>query len=305
MIAKASFFGHNKANDYLTYVFGGNNMYYYSRIFTPYGSWTSGVEGPACDKDGNLFAVNYAYNGTIGKITPEGKGKVFLVLPEGSIGNGIRMNALGELLIADYTGHNILRAHPHSGEVTVYAHNPKWFQPNDLAISQKGLLYISDPDWPGLKGRIWVIYPDGNMRLVDDQMGTTNGIEVSSDEHTLYVNESEQRKIWAYDLDSDGIPCNKRLFIAFNDYGLDGMRCDIEGNLYVTRYHKGTILKLDPQGHCILEVYLHGKRCSNLCFGGKDGCTCYVTMADTGCIETFRTEAPGREWRLNRIWQQA
>lgn len=282
--------------------FGGAIVYYVSRIFTPYGSWTSGVEGPACDHKGNLYAVNFHHDGTIGKVTPDGRGMVYLTLPEGSIGNGIRFNAKMEMLIADYTAHNIFRVDPVTEEVSVYAHNDLWHQPNDLAIAQNGLVYISDPDWPALKGRIWLVRPDGSMQIMDDDMGTTNGIEVGYDERTLYVNESEQRRIWAYDIKADGTVENKRLFIAFEDYGMDGMRCDIEGNLYVTRYHKGTVLKLNPEGKPLLEVCLHGKRCSNICFGGDDGCTCYVTMADTGCVETFRCDQPGREWMLYRKW---
>lgn len=277
-------------------------MYYTSRIFTPLGNWTSGVEGPACDRLGNLYAVNLDQEGTIGKVTPEGKESIYITLPEGSIGNGIRFNAKGEMLIADYTKHHLWKIDPITKEISVYAHNSTWHQPNDLAIALNGNVYISDPDWPDLKGRVWLVRPDGSMQLADDGMGTTNGIEVGYNEKTLYVNESEQRRIWAYDIRDDGTLTRKRLFIEFDDYGMDGMRCDILGNLYVTRYHKGTVLKLTPEGEPLLEIYLHGKRCSNICFGGEDGSTCYVTMADTGCIETFRCDAPGREWMLYRKW---
>ena len=119
-------------------------------------------------------------------------------------------------------------------------------------------------------------------------MGTTNGIEVSPDEKALYVNESAQRNIWAYDLSPEGEVSNKRLLIQFPDFGMDGIRCDIEGNLYVTRHGKGTIAKLSPAGEVLLEVPLTGKLCSNIAFGGPDGRTCYVTMADRGNVEVFR-----------------
>ena len=58
-------------------------------------------------------------------------------------------------------------------------------------------------------------------------MGTTNGIEVSPDERTLYLNESTQRNIWAYDLSSEGEISNKRLLIKFPDfnYGRYAMQC--------------------------------------------------------------------------------
>lgn len=76
------------------------------------------------------------------------------------------------------------------------------------------------------------------------------------------------------------------------------MRCDSEGNLYITRYGKGTVAKLSPAGELLVEVKLNGTNCTNLTFGGPDGCTCYVTLADTGSVESFRVEAPGREWAM-------
>jgi sugar lactone lactonase YvrE len=79
---------------------------------------------------------------------------------------------------------------------------------------------------------------------------------------------------------------------------MDGMRCDVDGNLYVTRWGKGTVVKVSPQGELLLEVELAGKNCTNIAFGGPDGCTCYVTVADRGNVETFRVERPGRAWQL-------
>jgi sugar lactone lactonase YvrE len=85
-------------------------------------------------------------------------------------------------------------------------------------------------------------------------MGTTNGIEVSPDEKTLYVNESVQRKVWAYDLSDSGAISNKRLLIEFPDFGFDGMKCDKAGNLYAARYGKGVIVVLSPDGKIIREL---------------------------------------------------
>lgn len=60
-------------------------------------------------------------------------------------------------------------------------------------------------------------------------MGTTNGIEVNPEGTKLYVNESIQRKIWVYDITENGNIQNKKLFYAFEDFGLDGMRTDKKG----------------------------------------------------------------------------
>jgi sugar lactone lactonase YvrE len=273
---------------------------YVSREFTPPGSFTEGIEGPAVDRDGNLYAVNYARQHTIGRVTPEGESCVFLELPNDSAGNGIRFNSRGEMLIADYVNHNILKVDMETKALTVHAHEPRMHQPNDIAIDANDVVYASDPNWDDDTGQLWRIDPDGSVTLLEANMGTTNGIEVGADERTLYVNESVQRRIWAYDLSSNGETSNKRLLIEFPDFGLDGMRCDDAGNLYVTRYGKGTVFKLAPDGTPLQEIPLIGRRPSNLAFGGADGRLCYVTLADRGNVEVFIVDRPGRQWQRYR-----
>ena len=271
---------------------------YVSRVLTPPGGFTAGIEGPAVDRDGNLYAVSYQRQHTIGRVTPSGETSLFLELPEGSTGNGIRFDSAHRMLIADYTGHNILRVDMETKVLEIIAHEPAFHQPNDICICASDILFASDPDWQASAGQIWRVDIDGTVTLLEDGMGTTNGIEVSPDESTLYVNESVQRNVWAYDLSATGEISNKRLLIRFPDFGMDGMRCDVDGNLYVTRHGKGTVAKVSPAGDVLLEVGLKGKMCTNLAFGGDDGCTCYVTLADEGNVEVFRTEQPGRAWRM-------
>ena len=275
-----------------------NEELFVSQEFTPVNGFTSGIEGPACDAAGNLYAVNYERQHTIGKVTPDGTASVFVELPTGSIGNGIRFNSEGFMFIADYTNHNVLKVDMDTRDITVHAHEPTMNQPNDLAIGANDILYASDPNWGASTGQIWRVDTDGAVTLLEADMGTTNGIEVSPDEKVLYVNESAQRNVWAYDLSPEGEVRNKRLLIQFPDFNMDGMRCDIEGNLYITRHGKGTVAKLSPAGEVLLEVELTGKLCSNIAFGGPDGRTCYVTMADRGNVEVFRADLPGRSWQL-------
>jgi sugar lactone lactonase YvrE len=199
------------------------------------------------------------------------------------------------MLIADYTKHNILKVDMNTKEISVFAHEPKMNQPNDIAITSTDILFASDPNWKDSTGNLWRIDADGNVTLLESGMGTTNGVEVSPGDKILYVNESIQRNTWAYDLSSVGNISNKRLLIKFDDFGLDGMRCDEEGNLYVTRYDKGTVVKISPKGKIFKEILLTGKKPSNITFGGDDGNTVYVTLADNGNIETFRVDVRGRE----------
>ncbi len=163
-------------------------------------------------------------------------------------------------------------------------------QPNDIAISPVSqFVYASDPAWSDSTGKLWMVDPDGVISLLDDNMGTTNGIEVSPDGKLLYVNESIQRKIWVFNIGEDGVPYGKREFYSFSDFGLDGMRCDKEGNLYVTRHGKGTVLKFSPDGKVLCEYTLKGKLPSNLTFS-NDYSRVFVTMADRGCFEVIEFE---------------
>lgn len=271
-----------------------------SRLFTPPESFTSGIEGPAVDTGANLYAVNYKRQHTIGRVTPNGKASIFVELPEGSTGNGIRFNSEGDMLIADYTGHNVLKVNMESREVSVYAHESRMNQPNDLAIGANDLIYASDPNWSDSSGQLWRVDRDGSTSLLESDMGATNGIEVGPEDKTLYVNEYDQLNVWAYDLSESGQLDNKRLFIEFSGYGLDGMRSDVDGNLYITRYGKGTVVKVSPKGKVLREIELIGEEPTNLAFGGEEGRQVYVTMADKGNVETFRVDRPGRSWMLRQ-----
>jgi len=275
---------------------------YVAEPHTVSGRFTGGIEGPACDREGNLYAVSFEDRGNIGKVTPDGGMSLFVSLPEGSAGNGIRFDRAGLMYVADYTGHNVLRIDPATREVEVFAHEPRMNQPNDLAIGPDERLYASDPNWREGTGQLWRIDRDGSAVLLEEGMGTTNGIEVSPDGGTLYVNESVQRTIWAYDLSEEGEISGKRLLIDFPDFGFDGMRCDAEGNLYVTRHGKGTVVKLSPQGEILREIDVLGEKPSNLCFGGPDGRTVYVTEVEHTRVVRFRVEHPGLEWVR---WQES
>ena len=263
----------------------------------PVNSSTNGVEGPAVDKSGSLYWVNYEKQGTIGLLSPGGAPEIFIELSNGSIGNGIRFDSKGNMLIADYTNHNVLKADMTTREVTIFAHEERMSQPNDIAIDSKDRIYASDPDWKSGKGKVWRIDTDASVKLLDS-LGTANGIDLSPDEKTLYVNASGN--IYAYDLSPEGDVSNKRVLINFPDPGMDGMRCDVKGNIYVARFGKGIVAKISPAGKIMNEIKLVGNKPTNVAFGGADGCTVYVTLQDQGNLESFRCDQPGREWEMQK-----
>jgi sugar lactone lactonase YvrE len=271
-----------------------------STPLTKPGEFTPGIEGPNCDKAGNIFAVNFEKQQTIGRVTPEGKGEVFVTLPDKSTGNGIVFDREGKMYVADYVGHNVLRIDPTTKKIEVFAHEDGMNQPNDLAIAPDGTLYASDPNWGNSTGQLWKIGRDGKVTKLADKMGTTNGIEVSPDGRTLYVNESVQRNVWAFSIKDDGTITDKRLLKEFPDHGFDGMRCDVDGNLYITRYGKGTVAKLSPKGEVLQEIDVLGGKPSNICFGGPDGRTAYVTEVEHTRLVQFRVDRPGLAWKRFR-----
>jgi sugar lactone lactonase YvrE len=272
-----------------------------SRQVTPAGEYTHGIEGPAVDEQGNLYVVNFGKSGTIGKLAAgASQSELFAVLPEGSIGNAIRFDRQGRMFVADYKMHNIFLVGPDGTQVETYFHSDDFNQPNDMTIANDGAIYASDPHWKQREGQIWRIAKSadgtvvGEKMTADRRMSTTNGIDLSPDGKTLYVGESDTREIWSYRIDGTQLLA-PRLVKRFDDFGIDGLRTDTEGSLFVARILKGTIAVLTPQGKLKREIRLNAKEPTNLAFGGDDGKTIFVTQRQGGFVESFRTDRPGRE----------
>ena len=255
--------------------------------FTKENLFTQNIEGPNFDSKGQLYVVNFQKDGTIAKVMPDGSCELFLTLPQGSTANAIQFDDKGAMYLADFSGHNVLKVDMQTKAVSVFSHNDRFNQPNDICITRKNVLFASDPNWKQSTGQIWRIDTDGSSHLLTSDMGTTNGICLSPDEKTLYVNESIQRNIWAFDLDAQGNISNKRLFTSFKDGGLDGMKCDKAGNLYATRWGLGKILIFNPSGKLIKEVTTKGKQTSNLVFSPNQK-EAFVTLQDRKGMEKFK-----------------
>ena len=209
------------------------------------------------------------------------------------------------MYVADYKNHNVFVFARGEKEPRVYFRSDRFNQPNDLAIATDGTIYASDPHWRRRDGQVWRItrgadgQGQGEVISGDRKMGTTNGIDLSPDEKTLYVGESETREIWAYRVEGAklGAP---RLVTKFKDFSLDGLRTDMDGRLYVTRILKGTVAVMSPDGKLEREIPLRAKEPTNLAFGGPDGRTVFVTQRQGGFIEAFRVNRPGREYCLQK-----
>jgi sugar lactone lactonase YvrE len=292
-----------------------------SQRITPRNEYTKGIEGPASDAAGTLYVVNFKKQGTIGKLSLGAThSEPFVNLPKGSnspkddsIGSGIRFDRAGRMYVADFNNHTVLVFDPVKKKLSVYFRSGNFHQPNDLAIAADGTLYASDPDFRNKTGQIWRINPgpatpDGDPTGIGEVMsiqrpperpkvGITNGIDLSPDGHTLYVSESNTREVWAYRLDGLSLTAARPIkkFDEPPASELDGLRVDVDGNIYVTRPGNGTVAVIRPDGNLVREIRLRGKGPSNLTFGGADGRTVFVTQVDGRFIESFRVDRPGRE----------
>ncbi len=271
-----------------TYYLSPDTPPYEARPLTKDNLFSHNIEGPAFRND-TLFVVNYEKDGTVGMVLPGGTCKLYLELPDSSIGNSLKFDKDGNMYIADFIGHNILKV-DRNKEISIYCHNDQFNQPNDICMSSEGWIYASDPNWKDSTGQIWLIKKDGKAIRVADSMGTTNGITLSPDEKHLYVGESVQLKIWKFDVNGDGTLSNKRLFTTFKGYDMDGMHFGPKGNLFVCRYGKGEIAVFSTEAQKLRTISLEGKKCSNFVFGDPDGKTVFVTLQDKKGMEMFRIE---------------
>jgi sugar lactone lactonase YvrE len=287
---------------------GAAEVLFESEAVTGSNVFTRHIEGPSTDADGNVYVCNFRTDGTVGRLRPgQSDPKSFLSLPRGSIPNGSRFDKNGRMFLADFKGHAIFVVERGARSAAVYFRSTQFHQPNDLAISSNGALFASDPDFGGRNGRIWRVVKGADGRVSgaimasDRTMGVANGLDLSPDEKTLYVSESDTREVWSYAIEGDKLT-SSRLIHRFEGPAveeLDGLRTDVNGRIFVARPGAGTIAVLGQDGSLVREVKVLGPNPSNLTFGGPDGKTIYVTNASTRGVEVFRTDGPGREfcWR--------
>jgi gluconolactonase len=265
---------------------------------TPERSFTSGVEGPAVDAFGNVFACNYERNGTIGKVTPAGKTSIFATLPAGGKCAGLHFDSRGSLIALDHINHLVYRVDPADGTfrevLTRDWQGPAFRQPNDLGIASDDRIYFSDPDWgSSTGGRIFMVAPGPKRRtvLVAEGLNTPNGITVSLDNKFVYVTQSRAHNVLAFDRVADGTLQNQRILFDTTSLSAsalpDGVRCDRKGNIYVAMVGLGRILVITPAGTLTAQIRTQGKGPSNIAFS-PDGGTLFVTEVEHGRLEKVR-----------------
>ncbi len=249
------------------------------------------TEGATCDAEGNVFFTDQP-NDRIMKWSVDGKLSVFMKPSNRS--NGMMFDTKGNLYsCADEKNELWLITPGKKVTVLVKEYKGKLLNaPNDVWLRPDGGLYFTDPwykrDWWKRGGQeqeveaVYFLAPQGKedkpgaprqlTRVIDD-LKTPNGITGTPDGKTLYVSDLGAHRTYAYDIRPDGSLAGKRLFC---ELGSDGMTVDNEGNVYLTG--KGVTV-FDKTGKRIDHIDVPEEWSANVCFGGKDRKTLFITGA--------------------------
>jgi gluconolactonase len=213
---------------------------------------------------------------------------------------GLSINAAGRIIAAESKAHAVAYAdHEKSEIIADNLQGKRLNSPNDVVVSNDGYVFFTDPYSDkmgeakelGFNG-IFSINPGGELSLLDDTFEHPNGLAFSPDESLLYVNDTKKQKIFAFPVDKNKAAQKPCLFAQVDDsFGkgvVDGMKVDIQGNVYVTG--PGGIWVFSPDGSPLALAYIP-EWVGNLCFGGKDGRILFITASSS--VYSIDTGIPG------------
>ncbi len=242
------------------------------------------TEGCASDKAGNVYFTDQPTDRIL-KWSVDGKLSTFL--EKSGRSNGLCVDADGKLWACADEKNELWKidVETKKAEVLVKDFKGKLLNgPNDVWVTPAGGAYFSDPlykrpYWPAGGERqdkkgVYFLSPKGELSRVADDLTQPNGIIGTPDGKTLYVADINAGKTYRYAIKADGTLADKELFCA---KGSDGMTIDADGNVYLT---SGVVWVFDKAGKKVAELKVP-EGPSNVCFGGKDKKTLFVT-ARTG-----------------------
>ena len=294
-------------------------------------------EGPVALPDGDVLLVEIQ-RGTLSRVRPDGR--VTVVAHTGGGPNGAAIGPDGAAYVCNnggfdwidmgegrirpahqpksYSGGRIERVDLQTGRVDVlYTHGPNGNLrgPNDLVFDAHGGFWFTDLGKTRARdldyGAVYYAKADGSSIVeVVQPMLTPNGIGLSPDGRTLYVAETRAGRIWAWEIAAPGVlerlpfpsPWGGRLLHQASSYRLfDSLAVDAAGHVVVATLMEGGLTVVPPDGGAAAFVPMPDVYTTNVCFGGPELRTAYVTLSTTGRLVAIDWPRPGTplEW-LNR-----
>lgn len=218
-------------------------------------------------------------------------GQVSVYREPSNFANGQTRDRQGRLITCEHGGRQVTRTE-YDGSITVLMDSyegKRLSSPNDVVVKSDGSVWFTDPPFgilgnyeghraePELGQNVYRLDPEtGSATIAAEDVLGPNGLAFSPDERTLYLVESRgvpTRKILAYDVAGDGATLqNKRVLVDAGPGTPDGLRVDVEGNLWCG-WGMGSkdldgVMIFAPDGAPLGRIALP-ERCANLCFGGR------------------------------------
>lgn len=283
-------------------------------------------EGPVVCADGSVVLTEIRY-GRCSRVTPGGASSVFsdtgggpngLALgPDGAFylcNNGgsryVEGTSMGQGPHPDYQGGSIQRLDPHTGApTTLYTecNGHRLSAPNDLVFDAYGGFYFTDLGKRYARhrdhGGVYYALPDGS-KIVElaFPMLSPNGCGLSPDGTTLYVADTEGARLWAFAIEAPGVlrapapfhPHSGRVLAGLPENArFDSLAVLASGNIAVATLTTGYITEFSPVGELVRAVKMPDVYPTNICFGGADMRTAYITLSDTGRLGMMQWPEPG------------
>lgn len=264
------------------------------------GQGYSFTEGTAANAAGEVFFQDIP-NGKTYRVGPDGKPIPLAIDSKKASGtsfgaDGRRYTCTGSREILAYgmgargTGQSGTGARLSTAEVSLVADS---ISGNDLVVAHNGNIYVTSPDGSEKPGKIILITPKGEKKVVDEGIKFPNGAALTPDQTQLYVTESASHWIWIYTILPDGTLTNKQRFGWLHvpdtqeNAWPDGLKCDTAGRVYTTS--RLGIQILDQAGRVNAILPVPSGQASNVCFGGKGFDVLYVTCGDKVYRRKLRT----------------
>ncbi len=285
-------------------------------------------EGPIAMDDGSVLLVEIA-RGTLSRVSPDGE--VDVVAEPGGGPNGAAIGPDGKCYICnnggfewverrgriypgdqadDYRGGRIERVDLTTGAVeTLYeaANGVRLRGPNDIVFDAQGGFWFTDHGKTRARerDRTGVFYAKADGSHIEEAifpLEAPNGIGLSPAEDELYVAETPTGRLWAFPLSAPGTlageradrPDGGRLVAGRSGYFLfDSLAVDAAGNVCIATIIGGGVTVLSPAGAAPRFVPMPDRLTTNICFGGEDLRTAYITLSSTGQLVSMPWETPG------------
>lgn len=288
------------------------------------------AEGPVVMPDGSVVLTDIK-RGCLWRVTPDGAKSVLVRTGGGP--NGLAIGADGALYCCnnggglyppdhfmatgpapDYAGGSIQRIDPRNGEVrTLYTecNHHRLSAPNDLVFDASGGFWFTDLGKRYARhrdhGGLYYALPDGSrVSEAAFPILSANGVGLSPDGKEVYVADTEPARLWAFDIEAPGVvrkapfpsPHGGRLVAGLPGFQrFDSLAVQANGDICVATLVSGCITVITPQGQVVRQVPMPDSHPTNICFGGADLRTAYITLSETGRLGATEWPEPGL--RLN------